>query len=311
MRSLKAQRQQRGSRGKPPRHSGRGTRGQPPSKYARTANAGRSRVSRSLGKLRAWFFFRRPMLLVSLGFVGLAGFAALLVGGTVGRSFHAVSDVADIVMADAGFDISELHIAGQGRTPPQTILAALGLAPGQSIFAADLQTARARLKALPWVADAEVQRRYPDAIYVRIVEKLPFALWQGPDGVDVVERSGGVITNRNLDEFAHLPLLAGIGAPAEGAELIDAVAMHRAVFARVKAMQRQSQRRWNLILDNDVIVKLPESGWQKELDTLEHLIVDKGILERDVAEIDLRSPTHYFFILRGGEKKEIERGNAA
>ena len=46
----------------------------------------------------------------------------------------------------------------------------------------------------------------------------------------------------------------------------------------------------------------------KELDSLEHLIVDAGILERDVSEIDLRSPTHYFFVLRSGEKKDVPRG---
>ena len=33
-----------------------------------------------------------------------------------------------------------------------------------------------------------------------------------------------------------------------------------------------------------------------------------GILERDVTEIDLRSPTHYFFLLKNGEKKDVERG---
>ena len=54
--------------------------------------------------------------------------------------------------------------------------------------------------------------------------------------------------------------------------------------------------------------KLPEIGWQKQLDALEHLIIDGSILERDVTEIDLRSPTHYFFLLKNGEKKDVERG---
>ena len=57
---------------------------------------------------------------------------------------------------------------------------------------------------------------------------------------------------------------------------------HRAIAARIAAYQRVSQRRWNLILDDGVVVKLPETGWQKQLDALEHLIIDKGILERDV-----------------------------
>ena len=56
------------------------------------------------------------------------------------------------------------------------------------------------------------------------------------------------------------------------------------------------------------MVKLPETGWQKELDALEHLIVDAGVLERDITEIDLRSPTQFFFVLRSGEKKDVQRG---
>ena len=71
--------------------------------------------------------------------------------------------------------------------------------------------------------------------------------------------------------------------------------------------QRVSERRWNLILDDGVVVKLPETDWQKELDALEHLIIDKGILERDVIEIDLRSPAQYFFVLKSGEKKDVQR----
>jgi len=73
-------------------------------------------------------------------------------------------------------------------------------------------------------------------------------------------------------------------------------------------MERVADRRWNLILDDGVIVKLPEDNWQKQIATLEHLIVDKAILERDVTEIDLRNSTNYFFLLKSGEKKDIEGG---
>ena len=62
-------------------------------------------------------------------------------------------------------------------------------------------------------ASADVQRRYPDDISVRIVEKLPFALWQSPDGIAVVERSGKVITTQNVEAFSRLPKLVGTGAP--------------------------------------------------------------------------------------------------
>ncbi|HEY0105267.1 MAG TPA: FtsQ-type POTRA domain-containing protein, partial [Rhizomicrobium sp.] len=237
--------------------------------------------------------------------------AALFVGGTVGRAQDAIDAAAAATLDDAGFSISRVHLTGNGRTPAESIVAALGFKPGQPIFGADIRTARLRLEQLPWVADADVRRRYPDDVSVRIVEKLPFALWQADDGkLWVVERDGGLITTDGIEQFRGLPLLAGDGGSV-AADIVDAVAQHRAIAARIRAYQRVSDRRWNLVLDDGVVVKLPEMAWPKELDALEHLIIDKGILERDVIEIDLRSPTQYFFVLRNGEKKNETRGNAA
>jgi cell division protein FtsQ len=261
--------------------------------------------------LLAKFSLRRPIVALSAVLLGLTLIAAIYASGIIGRTTRSVDNAIGTVMANAGFGIGELHISGNTRTPPRTILAALGLTPGQSIFAADLGAARQRLLQLDWIADADVQRRYPDAISVRIIEKLPFALWQSNDRLYLVERNGGIITGQEVEKFAHLPLLMGPGAPQPASDLVDAVAMHRAVHARTKAYVRQSERRWNLLLDNGVVVKLPETGWKKELDALERLIVDKGVLERDVVEIDLRSPSYFFFVLRGGEKKQIDRGSAA
>ena len=265
---------------------------------------------RALRATREWLAFRRPMLTLAVCLIMSAFLAALIVGGYVGRGVSRVNETFGALVDDAGFGISQVHLAGNRRVPPETILAALGFEPGQSIFNADIHAARARLEKLDWVASADVKRRYPDDISVRIVEKLPFALWQSPVGLYVVERNGNVITAKGTGEFRRLPLLLGEGG-SHAAELVDAVAQHRAIAARIRAYQRVSQRRWNLVLDDGVLVKLPEIGWQRELDALDHLIVDKGILERDVSEIDLRSPTQYFFVLRSGEKKNEPRGNAA
>jgi len=240
----------------------------------------------------------------------LALLLGLLVTGVLGRAFQGVKLAADTVVNDAGFTIRNIHIAGGQRTPAETIAAALDLSRDESIFAADLTAARARLMALPWVASAEVVRRYPDTIHVSIVEKRPFALWQPPANaaLTVVERNGRPITAQGIEPFIRLPKLVGAGAPEAAAELVDAVAAHRAVSARIAYFELVSQRRWNLVLNDGVVVKLPEQGWQKELDALEHLIIDKGVLERDVTEIDMRSATHYFFLLRGGERQDMARG---
>jgi cell division protein FtsQ len=73
-------------------------------------------------------------------------------------------------------------------------------------------------------------------------------------------------------------------------------------------MQRIDGRRWNLILDDGVVVKLPEDNWAREIGALERLIVDKGVLERDIAEIDLRSHDNYIFVLRHAAPPKNSRG---
>lgn len=263
---------------------------------------------------RLRLLLKRPMIALCAAVLVLVLLGALFASGIIGRGFRAVGRGIDMVVADAGFGISEIHITGNRHTPYSQVLAVLGMQPGQSIFSADLWSAQNRLNHLEWIASAEVHRRYPDAIFVTIVEKRPFALWQLPADahgnapIAVVERSGAVITTRDVEKYRRLPKLVGAGAAKSAADLVDAVQAHRALAARVAAYARVSDRRWNLILDNGVVVKLPEAGWQKELDALEHLIIDAGILERDVSEIDLRAPTHYFFLLRNGEKKDVERG---
>lgn len=250
----------------------------------------------------------RPMAWAAAASLVLALLVVLLVSGAVGRTIGAIRHAGDAVIADAGFGVYEIQINGNRRVPTDTIFAALGLTAGQSIFGIDLPAARARIMALDWIASADVVRRYPDAVTVTVVEKRPFALWQSPQGIAVVERGGGLITTKGVDQFTHLPKLVGAGAPEHAADLVDAVTAHRAISARIAAYERVSDRRWNLILSDGVVVKLPETGWQAQLDDLEALIVDKGILEKNVSEIDLRSPTEYFFVLKGGEQKNVERG---
>ncbi len=312
MRSVKRARKQRfDGRRKPDRRNARPSR---PSAGERTAFGKRKRngpLSLLIARIHRWFAYGHPMLWLTALLIAGVLVTGIFAGGHVRRAIDAVGNAANSVVADAGFGISSVRLSGARHTQPAEILAALGFQPGESIFAADVQTARNRLLALPWVFDAEVRRQYPDSIAVSIVERLPFALWQTANGLYVVERSGRTISMARGSQFPHLPLLIGEGAPEAAADLVDAVALHRAVGARVKAIQRISERRWNLILDGDVVVELPEEGWPKQLDVLEHLIVDKGVLERDISEIDLRARDNYFFVLRNGQKQQSVRGNSA
>ena len=256
-------------------------------------------------------FYRRPMLIVTLVLLVFGTAAGIYAGGHISATFRAMGDSIRGALASAGFAVTEVTIAGNERTPPDAVYAALGFAQGDSIFSADPREARARLVRLPWIADAVVSRRFPGTVSVTLIEKRPFALWQVGGAFDVVERSGAVITGASATEFAKLPVLLGAGAPQAAAPLIDALGAERAILARLKAVERISDRRWDLILDRGVRIKLPESGWETQLKDLENLIVDKGVLERDIEMIDLRYPDQYIFQLHNGDSRPVSRERPA
>jgi cell division protein FtsQ len=273
-------------------------------KRGKSGNSLLASVSRYVGSS---FFVRHPLTSMTLLLVVLASGVGLLAGGHISNTVSAAEASMDRAFAAIGFGVNRITLEGQSRTSPNDVYTAIGLDQGQSIFALDPRLARARLMNLPWVADAGVKRLFPDTVQVTLIEKLPFALWKHGSNVDIVERSGAVITHNEAGDFSHLPLLIGEGAPQAAAALIDAISASRGVSARLRVAERVGGRRWNLVLDGPVAVKLPEVGWEREIGTLERMIVEDGVLERDIEVIDLRFADRYIFRLRNGDSQTASR----
>ena len=71
---------------------------------------------------------------------------------------------------------------------------------------ADLQRIRGELEALPWIYQASVRRKWPNALEINVVEQLPIARW-GADGF--LNHEGQVFRSSNSEQWQSLPLLRG------------------------------------------------------------------------------------------------------
>jgi cell division protein FtsQ len=71
---------------------------------------------------------------------------------------------------------------------------------------ADLQRIRAQLEALPWIYQATVQRRWPNALEIHVVEQLPIARW-GDSGF--LNHEGEVFHSDSSRDWQALPRLEG------------------------------------------------------------------------------------------------------
>jgi cell division protein FtsQ len=290
------------------RAPGNNRRGKPASRPAETRSARKTKSAEASGSgMVRRLLLRRPIFALTFGLVVAGGLVGLFAGGHVAKGISRAEAAMAAPFTDAGFALREVTVLGGERTTPESASAALALAKGGSIFNVRPDAARARLLMLPWVADAEVQRHFPDTVMVHLIEKRPFALWKTGNELSVVERSGAVITKVQENLFGHLPVIAGAGAPEAAAPIIDALAKEKATQARLVALERVGDRRWDLHLAGGVTVRLPEEGWERQLLELEKLIIEKGVLERDIEMIDLRYPDNYVFRLHNGDSRPVPR----
>ncbi|MGH7035621.1 MAG: cell division protein FtsQ/DivIB, partial [Stellaceae bacterium] len=184
--------------------------------------------------------------------------------------------------------VQSVEVIGRERADRNAILAALRVRRGTPILGVDLDAAKTRIEALPWVLSAAVERELPEGILVRLVERRPMAVWQHHRRFDVIDQSGAVVQEARAEDFPNLLQIVGDDAPAATGDFLALLAAEPELVRHVTAATRVGGRRWNIALDNGIEVMLPEddpgAAWQR----LAALDRDDHLLEREVTVIDMR-----------------------
>jgi cell division protein FtsQ len=211
-------------------------------------------------------------------------------GGHVPMIVEALSDARDAAANAAGFRIAAVSLSGERHVSRADIFSAAGVTDRASLLFLDVDAARARLKAIPWIAEAAVRKLYPDRLQITVTERDAFALWQRGGNVSVISADGTVVGTLADWHFAHLPLVVGPGAATRARDFLALLDAHPEIRQQVRASVLVADRRWNLKLKNGLDVRLPEADVPRALDTLAELDRDKRLISRDITAIDLRLP---------------------
>lgn len=192
--------------------------------------------------------------------------------------------------AENGLALDKVEVEGRDRQSKESILEALEVRQGMPMLDIDLAAAQARLEALTWVRSAEIERRMPDTLFIKIEERQPLAFWQRNGRLMLIDRDGMVIPAGDLAPYGPLIVLVGDDAPGNAEPLLELLKTEPDLAARVRAGVRLGQRRWNLRFDNGVEAALPETGAEAAWRRLAALEASSRVLERDISLIDLRLP---------------------
>lgn len=159
---------------------------------------------------------------------------------------------------------------------------------GAGFMTVDLQSIRAAVMELPWVADVSIARRWPDQLIIAVTEQQAIARW-GDDGL--LNRNGQVFRPQPLGDAAQLPLLFGPDALsseviARYAELRDLLGQQQLALASFGVDERGS---WSATLQNGIVLRLGTGDVLKKMRSFSRVYHAELQTQLDrIAYIDLR-----------------------
>lgn len=168
---------------------------------------------------------------------------------------------------------------------------------GGSMLRTDLNQVKAAVKQVEWVRDADVRRRFPGALEIRIEEHKPFARWllaggairEGDEGEQslLVNTFGEVFEAETEDK---LPLLAGPAGTS--AEVMNAWAIYgkqlQPLGQTLAELRLSPRRAWQIKLDNGSTLELGRNEAPERLARFVRAYPIVPALQAANARVDLR-----------------------
>lgn len=202
------------------------------------------------------------------------------------------------IAADIGFRFKEVLIEGQQNMPEEEILTTLNADTGTPIFAINLQDVQTNLIKNNWIKVAVVERRLPSTIYIAILERVPIAIWQINQKLFLIDEEGYKITLLNPDQknnkFGNLLHVVGTDANIYANKLIHDLKKYPELYSNVISAVRYGERRWNLNLQQNITVKMPEYDFDKALNYLLQLNKNHKLFDQNYKTLDLRDNNKYY-----------------
>ncbi len=234
-----------------------------------------------------WRFGIRVVLpLAVLALIGLAVWADPVQSAAIRAQIAALQ--ASVQQREE-FRLTTLAIEGASPDLADAIRAKLNVSLPVSSFDVDLLALREAAQSLPAVADAQVKIRTGGLLQVTITERIPALVWRRGEDLLLIDAKGVLVAGLHArSDRADLPLVVGQGAQEAAGEALDILAAAGPIAPRIQGLVRIGARRWDIVLDHNQRLMLPQENPLAALDRALALDQAERLFDRDILALDLR-----------------------
>lgn len=235
-------------------------------------------------------FWKLTVIILTLLCIG----SWIYFSGTLGKIADTVSSKYHEIAVNHGFSVQNIPVTGRNNVKSEDLLAALDVNKGDSILSFDPVKAHKAIKEIPWVKSVVITRILPDTIYVKLEERVPVFIWKknrdDKSEYALYDESGFLLSDQDVKSYGDFPVLYGEGATEKASEFFSFLENSEFISQRMKYGELIANRRWNITLNNNLIIKLPETKVKEALMIIENNHRNHKLLDKDIYEIDLRNP---------------------
>ncbi|MEM7765979.1 MAG: cell division protein FtsQ/DivIB [Pseudomonadota bacterium] len=223
--------------------------------------------------------------------VALVVSAAAWMGGSMSKVEAGVGNALDTVARSTGLAVETVVVLGLDEAPAlrDDVRALAMIEPGENMWRADPHRIRTRIEGSGKVVNVTVHRLWPSQVVVTASPATPTALWHDGASWQVVDTRGRVMRDEPPARYADLLKVSGDGGEAAMPDLKAALEAAPSLDGRIQMARLVDGRRWDVLLDTGVVVRLPGRGHLAEaLDRFEALNRSEQIADRAIALADFR-----------------------
>ena len=202
------------------------------------------------------------------------------------------------------FDIKNIVITGVHNSD-QSQIESLFEGKEKNLLELKLIKLSSEIESLNWIKKTNIKKIYPDTVLVSVTENQPFAYFLNGQQVFLIDSDGErIIEKKNLEKFDKYLILSGINSDLNIATLIKNINIfYSDILSSIKEIEFIENRRWDIILKNDLKIKLSENYIKESILNLKKLINDEQILKSNIIEVDLRIIDRAIIKVDGDELK--------
>ena len=259
-------------------------------KFIRKIDPAPSKVSYFLYR----FWLRRNIrfslkVLVSVLFMGVGYYLIETRTNLLVDVKEASARVSKLFSIDEAFKIKGINIISDDESIANKITAEIQLDFPKSASQIDVETLRNKVEKIPFVKNASVRITADGFIEIAVLLRDPVVIHRIGNRYVLLDLEGREVDQlKSRAERLDLPLIVGLGAENYVSEALTILLEAKDLVTRVRGLVRIGERRWDIILDQNQRIFLPEQNSLTAMKKIIALHEGQRILDREIDYLDFR-----------------------